>query len=810
MKKWSAVLLVAIFVFVNMAGISVFGASTGDYVLSTDYENGYGVFGLTGTNQTIVDDPDGSGNKVMKLTAGKGTAYKIIRLVGVQRWEADFKFEGPGINAKLLLIDKNKGWNGYNAFEVKNGQCLSTNGKTYYLAPEEWYHITVEFNPYISEMKTYITGSASATSDTSRPDIALEEEGAIRTGTSNTIGRITFVADPDDSAATSCYWDNLQITWPAPQFTSSAVSNGYANVGLTEIPFEVTRGLNADTLKFIRIIKNGGTLEYGTDYTVTCNADDPYALTDKKIILTEPTAEGDTYSVSFEGVKDYVWTSQTTYTADDKIDFSVQSLLKLNGFDGNTALAIDEAGKTISGIVQGEKAQPIIESAIVNADINIELLDESGSVVPVDTNTGVYDGYQLRLSLGAASCTYTFKLTPLQSYNFDAAKSDGDSINGARRENWRQTNTFGEILGTFTFGVTDDNIISKGADGGGVKGTNKALGFYYTNYEKAASGNPYIQCRTHMAITDDVARGVTLNIKPGAPKTAVYAGQSTVWNGAMTNLAWITFDLDGYIYVRDTKICEYDHDKWYNIGFALDVNGYQSQISAYLNGEKVVDKMAIDALPQDIDGFDIVYQAGVDTKAAAGTVINGVSLFDDLCIYPINDVDSKLYNTSPALVSAEYGVSGREGTITVPSGTTAAQVKAAVGGANYEIYTGADDATPATTIDENSRLVVYQPGGYLSTYKFKLSSYYSIMADGQYVSKLQQGENTIKCVAYTDGYFVAAVYNGGRLINVKSVNLAESDSVNVSVAAGDAVKVFRFDSLSSLKPLNKSEVLEQS
>ena len=83
------------------------------------------------------------------------------------------------------------------------------------------------------------------------------------------------------------------------------------------------------------------------------------------------------------------------------------------------------------------------------------------------------------------------------------------------------------------------------------------------------------------------------------------------------------------------------------------------------------------------------------------------------------------------------------------------------------------------------------------------------MADGQYVSKLQQGENTIKCVAYTEGHFVAAVYNGEKLIDVKSVDLAERDSVNVTIAAGDIVKVFRLDSLSNLKPLNRSEVLEQ-
>ena len=154
-------------------------------------------------------------------------------------------------------------------------------------------------------------------------------------------------------------------------------------------------------------------------------------------------------------------------------------------------------------------------------------------------------------------------------------------------------------------------------------------------------------------------------------------------------------------------------------------------------------------------------------------------------------------------------MNGKEGTITVPAGTSAAAVKAAVGGADYEIYTGADEAAPATIIDENSRLVIYRPGGYISTYKFEISSYYSIMADGQYVSKLQQGENTIKCVAYTEGHFIAAVYNGGRLIDVKSVDLAERDSVNLTIAAGDVVKVFRLDSLSNLKPLNKSEVLEQ-
>ena len=484
--------------------------------------------------------------------------------------------------------------------------------------------------------------------------------------------------------------------------------------------------------------------------------------------------------------------------------------MQLNGFEGNTALTINETEKTISGIVQGEKAQPIIESAMVGNGIDIELLDESGNVVPVYADTAVYDGYQLRLSMGSESCTYTFKLLPLYSYNFDAAKSDGDSINGARREGWRQINIFGEQIGTFTFGVTDENVIAKGADGGGVKGTNKALGFYYNQYTKATQkANAYIQNRSHLAITDDVARGVTLNVKPGAPKTALYVAQSTVWNGTMTNLAWITFDLDGYIYVCDVKICEYAHDKWYNIGFAIDVNGYLSQISAYINGEKVVDKMPIDAAPQDIDGLDIVYTTWADTAAAAGTIFDGVSLFDDVCICPIDNVDSKLYDVSPVLTSAEYDVNGKEGAITVPAGTSAAAVKAAVGGADYEIYTGADEAVPATTLDENSRLVIYRPGGYISTYKFKISSYYSIMADGQYVSKLQQGENTIKCVAYTEGHFVAAVYNGEKLIDVKSVDLAERDSVNVTIAAGDIVKVFRLDSLSNLKPLNKSEVLEQ-
>ena len=65
--------------------------------------------------------------------------------VGRQTWEFDYMFEGKGMYSKFQMIDKNQKWAGFSAFEVKDGQLLTTTGKTYYLVPDELYHVKIEF-----------------------------------------------------------------------------------------------------------------------------------------------------------------------------------------------------------------------------------------------------------------------------------------------------------------------------------------------------------------------------------------------------------------------------------------------------------------------------------------------------------------------------------------------------------------------------------------------------------------------------------------------------------------------------------------
>ena len=387
-------------------------------------------------------------------------------------------------------------WAGFSAFEVKDGQLVTTTGKTYYLVPDELYHVRIEFDPSKPMMETYVDGVACSTAGTEDADISLGDEGVIRSMASGSIGRIIFVADKTaaltediDPASVWCWYDNLTITYPAPSFNFPTVnSDNTVNAGISEFPFYCTRALDSTTLKNITVSKNGTELMYGDDFEVTFDGDG-YYISNTKLILKTATQNRDKYIVTFKNVKDFLPFGQTTYTADQKIEFNAVSKLFVNCFTERTGLVIDNESAVISGVIYGDNAQSFINNAIVNEGITVSIADNDGNDVEVTENTVITENLKLRLSKDGAYFDYSFVFKDaLLNYTFTGATAD-NHLDNTQRAAWKIAgvlpNAAYGLVTFYDYGKTaTDKVYESGRFRRTAKGEDGAKLFVDLLYEK--------------------------------------------------------------------------------------------------------------------------------------------------------------------------------------------------------------------------------------------------------------------------------------------------------------------------------------
>lgn len=730
MKKIISSLL-AIFILLNMMSIGVFAEVIEDYVYFDDFNNGsfsalqFKAGSSAGTPGAIAEDPTDSSNLVYLFNAGDTYTNTIRTFAGRQTWEFDFMFDGIGMDSTFRLLDKNAGWAGFTAFEVKNGQLLSTTGKTYYLVPYELYHARIEFYPDKPMMETYVEGIASSTSDVSEANISLGDEGIIRSMASDSIGRIMFTADKTDLFVEDdevwCWWDNLTITFPAPEFESTVIAeNGTVNAGITEIPFTCNRALDSTTLKNITVTKNDTSLMYGEDFEVTFEGEG-YYLSNMKIVLTEATSNADKFLVTFKNVKDFLPFEQTTYTEDQKMEFYVENKLVVNNFVTNTDLVIDNDAATITGIAIGENASALIADAVVNEGITISVVDNNGNDVAVDDNTMLYDGYKLRLSNGTDYFDYTLKITgALINYTFEGATAE-NHLDNSQRAAWKIAGvlpnaSYGQVY-FYNYGTNTPNVYISGAEGGSAKGSNAAMAFNFKDCISDTDTKGSMQLNGGLALGSLVHKGlVTVNIKPGADRTLFNFRTGAYNTPNAASIGRVEFKADGYLYFNNISVCKYTKDLWYNIGVAYDVNNTKSVVSLFVNGTKVVDKAELSGVTSSsVTGYGLTHEA--EQAIAAGVTVNAVSLFDDFKIYELGNIDAVPYGISPKITSEIYTI--KDVKVTVPIDTTVDDVKAGITGVLVEIYNA--DGTVATELDGTQKLVVYEAGNYISEYILHVS-----------------------------------------------------------------------------------------
>lgn len=796
------------FLFANTLCFGVFADVIGEYEYFSDFENGFGGLNFvagssSGTPGSIAKDPTDPDNNVYLFHAGNTYTHTMRQFVGRQTWEFDYMFEGKGMYSKFQMIDKNQKWAGFSAFEVKDGQLVTTTGKTYYLVPDELYHVRIEFDPSKPMMETYVDGVACSTAGTEEADISLVDEGVIRSMASDSIGRIIFVADKTaaltediDPASVWCWYDNLTITYPAPSFNFPTVnSDNTVNVGISEFPFYCTRAIDSTTLKNITISKNGIELMYGDDFEVTFDGDG-YYISNTKLILKTATQNGDKYIVTFKNVKDFLPFGQTTYTADQKIEFNAVSKLFVNGFTERTGLAIDNEAAVISGVVYGDNAQSFINDAIVNEGITVSIADNDGNDVPVTEDTVITENLKLRLSKDGTHFDYgiVFK-DALLNYTFTGATAD-NHLDNTQRAAWKiaavlPNAAYGQVF-FYDYGTTaTDNVYISGAKGEGAKIGDDAMAFNFNNCLSETATKASMQLNAGLALSTLSSKGMaTINIKPGAERTMFNFRTGAYNKPSAAAIGKVEFRADGYLYFNSKKLFKYSNDLWYNIAVLYDINDTQSVASLFVNGVKAVDKVELKkATPKALTGLGLTHEA--NQTIAAGVSVTSASLFDDFKLYEIGSVDVCPNVIAPALFSDKYIIDNNK--VYVKTGTTAAQLKENTSNV-YEVYNA--DGTAADTLDGTQRLAVYKDGYYIAEYHVETVDFCTVI-DG-----IKTGSNKIICMD-TEGILIAAVYDGERLSGMKTLNLSDGNTMTVTLKAGEKLKLMHMSDLNSIKPMGE-------
>ena len=124
------------------------------------------------------------------------------------------------------------------------------------------------------------------------------------------------------------------------------------------------------------------------------------------------------------------------------------------------------------------------------------------------------------------------------------------------------------------------------------------------------------------------------------------------------------FQKNGIINIAGDNICEYDIDKWYNLVYVVD--SVNRKISAYLNGERVVNSKSYTAAANlGVTRLSMFVDTAIPSGASSSPV--GTFYFDDVKIYFVKDA-TYTGSYAQAISSANYTVLGKEGKLTVPVG----------------------------------------------------------------------------------------------------------------------------------------------